>query len=118
MNAKSFLWISLLMSAFFIARGQAPFAIVELLHEPKPVGRELSTFTVKPKWLKGICEYWQLLEIAEEQAKSLGANCIVVEEHVPPKGASGCHRVRVKALEIQEPEKFEPMKPGLRLSKG
>ena len=95
------------MALTLTAVGQSPFAVVELHHEHKPVGEELSVFTVKAKPLKGICEYWQLLEIAEEKAKSLGANCIVVEEHLSPKGALGCHRIQVKALNIQEPEKFE-----------
>ena len=93
------------MTITFTAMGQSPFAVVELHHEQKPVGEEVSVFTVKAKPLKGICEYWQLLEIAEEKARSLGANCMVVTEHKSPQGALGCHRIEVRALDIKKPHR-------------
>lgn len=97
----------LLLTIPFISLAQTPFAIVELTDSLRPSGGELiKEFLVKGKPMKGICEYWQVLEEAKTQAQALGANCLLVAEHILPN-ALECHKLKVQALIIPEPEPYE-----------
>ncbi len=93
---------------------QSPFAVVELTDSLRPSGGELiKEFLVKGKPVKGICEYWQVLEEAKAQVRELGANCLVVVEHILPNTLE-CHKLRIQALIIPDPELYEKEIPWSR----
>lgn len=87
---------------------QTPFAIVELHDTPRPQsGQLLTEIIIKPKPLKRLCDYDQLLAEAVKQAKEAGANCLIIDKHDSPQSAVGCHRVEGRALLLEDPGPFE-----------
>lgn len=92
----------------FFVIAQIPFAIVELQDAPKPQsGQLLTEIVIKPKPLKRLCDYDQLLAEAVRQAKEAGANCLVIDKHDSPQSAVGCHRLEGRALLLEDPGPFE-----------
>lgn len=106
---------SLLFTIPFLSLAQQPFAVIELTDSLRPSGGELiEEFLVKGKPMKGICEYWQVLEEAKAQALELDANCLVVVDHILPN-ALECHKLRVQAMMIPDPELYEKEIPWTRV---
>lgn len=103
--------LSLLLVAFLVSPmlAQAPFAVVELDDEPRPIvgGELLGIIEVKPKVLKGLCEYWTILEEAKQQANDMGANCLLITEHKVPRSSAGCHRLTAQALKLEDVRLYE-----------
>lgn len=90
------------------AMTQTPFAIVELQDSPKPLSGELlRDIVIKPRPLKRLCDYDQLLAEAVRQAKEAGANCLVIDKHDSPQSAVGCHRLEGRALLLEDAGPFE-----------
>lgn len=100
--------LTALLTIPLFSLAQTPFAIVELHDTPRPQsGQLLTEIIIKPKPLKRLCDYDQLLREAVRQAKEAGANCLVIDHHDSPQSAVGCHRLEGRAMRLVDVGPFE-----------
>lgn len=53
------------------------------------------------------CDYETVKNLAEEQARTMGGNCLIITEHKHPDMKSTCHRIKAQVLRIKNPERHE-----------
>jgi hypothetical protein len=91
---------------YSLTKSHEPFAIVEQ-DTLSAANQLLGTIEIKDKGLTLNCDYETVLRMAEDKAKALGGNCLVLTEHRKPDMKSTCHRIKCNVLKIEDPEKYE-----------
>jgi hypothetical protein len=71
-------------------------------------GIELGDIKVVDTGFSGNCSYENVVDLAVEKAKLIGANCIKIYEHTKPSiFGSRCHQIKAKAYNIPNISDFE-----------
>lgn len=71
-------------------------------------GIEVGDIYVKESGLLNDCTFDKVLDIAKSRARTLGANAIMIYEHkLPSVFGSACHRIKAKALSLEDISAYE-----------
>jgi len=84
-----------------------PFAVIEKDTMDGLQQTLIGNIEIKDKGLTLNCDYNTVLKLAEDKARELGANCLIVTEHRRPDHISTCHRIKADFLRIDNPEEYE-----------
>jgi len=84
------------------------FALIEEAFLEEPLNKQLiAEIEIKDKGLSINCDYETVKRLAEEKARQMGGNCLVITDHIEPNMKSTCHRIKCQVLRIDNPEKYE-----------
>lgn len=83
------------------------FAIYEIGELEEPNYEIIGEIEIKDSGFTLHCDYETVLELAKTKALTMGANAFVVTEHREPNNWSTCHRIKARALLVNDPRKFE-----------